>query len=54
MGMLMHHTWQEQQKAEKAKVEPIDEPVAVTEPEEEMPVNEPEQAKKPGRRKVSK
>ena len=52
MGMLMHHTWQEQQKAEKAKVEPIKEPVL--EEEQETPVNEPEQAKKPGRRKVSK
>ena len=54
MGMLMHHTWLEQQKTAKASAKPIEEPVAVTEPEEEMPVKEPEPAKKPGRRKVSK
>ena len=54
MGMLMHHTWLEQQKTVKASAEPIREPVAEEKPDEEMPVKEPEPAKKPGRRKVSK
>ena len=54
MGMLMHHTWLEQQKAD-AKVKPIKEPVTEKEPEEEKPVKEPETVRKTGgRRKVSK
>ena len=48
MGMLMHHTWQEQQKAEPAKVKPM----------KEEPVNEPEKTEEPvrktgGRRKTT-
>ena len=53
MGMLMHHTWLNQQEAAKANVKPIEEPVE-KEPEEETPVKESEPAKKPGRRKASK
>ena len=54
MGMLMHHTWLEQQKAE-VKVKPIKEPAPVEEQKEEPPVKEPEPVKKTaGRRKVSK
>ena len=52
MGMLMHHTWLEQQNAE-VKVKPSKDPVPEEE-EQETPVNEPEPAKRPGRRKVSK
>ena len=52
MGMLMHHTWLNQQKAEKAKVEPIKEPVQEKEPEEEKSA-EPVR-KTAGRRKASK
>ena len=53
MGMLMHHTWLNQQEAPKDDEMIIEEPVQI-EPEEETPVNEPEPEKKPGRRKVSK
>ena len=53
MGMLMHHTWLNQQKTEKAKAEPIKEPVV--KPEEEKPAKEQETVRKtPGRRKASK
>ena len=55
MGMLMHHTWLNQQEAEKANVKPIKEPAPVEEQKEEPPVKEPEPVKKTaGRRKVSK
>ena len=48
MGMLMHHTWLNQQKAEepvKAEPKPVDEPKKPVEKVEE-PV------RKPGRRKT--
>ena len=51
MGMLMHHTWQQQQKeaeAKKAKAKPV---VAEEEP---VKVEEPTPVKKPGRRKTTK
>lgn len=51
MGMLMHHTWLEQQKAEKADVKPIEKPV---EEKPEMPVKEEPARKTAGRRKASK
>lgn len=52
MGMLMHHTWLNQQKAEKADVKPMKEP----EKEPETPVKtDSEPARKTaGRRKASK
>ena len=51
MGMLMHHTWLEQQKAD-AKVKHIKEPEPKKEPE---PEKEPEPTRKTaGRRKASK
>ena len=49
MGMLIHRTWLEQQKAKEEK-----KPVAkVAEPKEEpVKQEEPKEVKKPGRRKT--
>ena len=56
MGMLMHHTWQEQQKMKPAEVveEPIEEPVPEVEHEEKTERKTTATRKTGGRRKVSK
>ena len=50
MGMLMHHTWLEQQK----KTVPAKEEKPIEKPEETKPVESAPARKPAGRRKVSK
>jgi hypothetical protein len=50
MGMLMHHTWLNQQNAEEPKVKPVkQEEIPFTEPAEEPEKSEP--ARKPVNRR---
>jgi hypothetical protein len=51
MGMLMHHTWVEQQKQKPVKAEPV--PAPVKEEPKEEPVKEPVK-RTGGRRKTTK
>ena len=41
MGMLIHHTWLEQQKAEEPKKKPVKEEIPFAEPAEEPEKKEP-------------
>ena len=52
MGMLMHHTWLEQQKKKEAEPKPVAK--EVDKAIEEIAKEETESARKSGRRKSSK